>query len=65
MGLDLGIVDHDQTIHPTENFEPMNLLQMSCVITWAQKKIQPPTSKKRPFFQKNNSNLSLGFLIET
>ena len=40
-----------QTIHPTETFISMNLLQMSCVMTWAQK-IQPPTSEKRmrPFF---------------
>ena len=33
-----------------KNFESMNLLQMSCVITWAQKKIQPPTSKKKAVF---------------
>ena len=29
------IQHHAQTIHPTENFISMNLLQMSCVITWA------------------------------
>ena len=25
----------DKTVHPTENLISMNLLQMSCVITWA------------------------------
>jgi hypothetical protein len=29
------IQHHTQTIHPTEKFISMNLLQMSCVITWA------------------------------
>ena len=29
------IQHHAQTIHPTENFISMNLLQMSCVIAWA------------------------------
>ena len=29
------IQHHTQTIHPKENFISMNLLQMSCVITWA------------------------------
>ena len=28
-------VHQAQTIHPTENYISMNLLQMSCVITWA------------------------------
>ena len=28
----------DQTKNPTENFESMNLWQMSGVITWTQKK---------------------------
>ena len=27
--------NHGKNIHPTENFISMNLLQMSCVITWA------------------------------
>ena len=31
-----GDVD-GQTIHLTENFISMTLMQMSCVITWAQK----------------------------
>ena len=46
---DLGIV------------EPMNLLQMSCVITWAQKKfsLQPQKKEKRPFFSKKK--FKLGF----
>ena len=28
--------NHGQTIHPTKNSISMNLLQMSCVITWAR-----------------------------
>ena len=36
----------DQTIHFTENLVSMNLLQISCVITWAQKKISLQTKKK-------------------
>ena len=40
-------------MHPTENFEPMNLLQMSCVMTWAQKKFSlQPQKKKGRFFEK-------------
>ena len=38
---------HGQTIRPTENFEPMNLLQMSCVITWAQKHSASNLKKKQ------------------
>ena len=48
---DVGI-HHDQTTHPTENFELMNLLQMSCVITWAQKKFSLQPQKKGRFFKK-------------
>ena len=36
---------HAQTIHSTEKFISINLLQMFCVITWDQKK-QPPSSEK-------------------
>ena len=36
--------NHSQTMHPTENFISINFLQMSCMITWAQKN-QPPTSE--------------------
>ena len=48
-------------MHPTENFEPMNLLQMSCVITWAQKN-QPPTSNKKRavFFKKKKIKPGFG-----
>ena len=36
LGVDCCYIQHhSQTIHPTENFISMNLLQMSCVITWA------------------------------
>ena len=34
-------------MNPTENFEPMNLLQMSCMITWAQKKLASNLKKKK------------------
>ena len=37
---------HIQTIHPTENFISINLLQLFCVITWDQKN---QSSKTRPF----------------
>ena len=52
---------HDQTINPTENFEPMNLLQMSCVIKWAQKKfsLQPQKKEKRPFFSKKKIQIGI------
>ena len=33
---------------------------MSCVITWAQKKIQPPTSKKAVRGQKHLSEAKKG-----
>ena len=47
MSTTLLLASPDQTIHPRENFEPMNFLQMSCVITWAQKKfsLQPQKNK--------------------
>ena len=35
-----------QTIHLTENLISMNLLQMSCMITWAQKKFSLQLQKK-------------------
>jgi len=35
-----------QTVHLTENLISMNLLQMSCVITWAQKKFSLQPQKK-------------------
>ena len=38
--------NHGQTIHPTENFISMNLLQMSCVKTWAQKNSDSNLRKK-------------------
>ena len=42
---------HSQTIHPTENFNSMNLLQMFCVITGDQKKSASNLRKKiRPVF---------------
>ena len=49
-------------MNPTENFEPMNLLQM---ITWAQNKIslQPQKKKKGRFFEKKNSNWDFDFEI--
>jgi hypothetical protein len=48
MGLDVGIVSiTTETIHPTENFEPMNLLQMSCVRTWAKKQFSLQPQKKK------------------
>ena len=40
-----GEVD-SQTIHLTENLTSMNLLQMSCLITWAQKKFSLQPKKK-------------------
>ena len=41
------IQHHTQTIHPIENFISMNLLQMSWVITWAQKKNSASNLKKK------------------
>jgi hypothetical protein len=35
-----------QTVHLTENLISMNLLQLSCVITWAQKKFSLQPQKK-------------------
>jgi hypothetical protein len=35
-----------QTVHLTDNLISMNLLQMSCVITWAQKKFSLQPQKK-------------------
>ena len=36
-----------ETIHPTQKFTLMNLLQMSCMITWAQKTLSHQPKKKR------------------
>ena len=59
---------HGQTIHPTENFEPMNLLEMSCVITWAQKRfsLQPQKNLKKAVFSKKKFQIGIStskFLI--
>ena len=44
-------LNHGQTIHSTENFILLNLLQMSCVITWDQKKSVSISEKRmRSFF---------------
>ena len=45
-----------ETIHPTQKFTSMNLLQMTCVITRAQKKFSLQPKKKGRFFKKNFSN---------
>ena len=36
-----------QTVHLTENLISINFLQMSCVITWAQKKFSLQPQKKK------------------
>ena len=46
-----------ETIHQTQKYASMNLLQMSCEITWAQKKFSlQPQKKKAVFLKKINSN---------
>ena len=57
-----------QTVHLTENLISMNLLQMSCVITWAQKKLASNLKKKikRTFFWKKKFQIGIStskFLI--
>ena len=69
MWLDVGIVSI--TAKPyilQKKFEPMNLLQMSCVITWAQKKfsLQPQKKKKKAIFLKKKNQIGIStsnFLI--
>ena len=57
MVVDLGKVSI--ITKPIENFESMILLQMSCVITWAQKN-QPQTSKKAARGPKHLSEAKKG-----
>ena len=41
----------------------MDLLQMSCEITWAQRKVQPQTSKNAVRGQKNLSEAKEGMKV--
>jgi hypothetical protein len=53
-----------QTVHLTENLISMNLLQMSCVITWAQKKFSlQPQKKNLRLFLFYFLNWDFGFEI--
>ena len=55
---------HGQTIHPTENLVSMNLLQISCVITWNQKKISLQPQKKDLCFHALEKGKQKYFLME-
>ena len=48
-----------QTIHPTQKFASMNLLQMPCVITWDQKKSVSILKKNEGVFSFKNWKFSI------